>query len=117
LKETTSEHAQKAQILEAEVAAKTEDLQRFKRLNEKQYRQLIAQEEKGTINFFSRNRSFFNQIGLECCGVCIFLSRVDIKADRDSFCELNDPSSVGRPLRVSKHSECLFFTGDFHIFS
>ena len=23
---------------------------------------------------------------------------------------------VGRPLRVAKHSECLFFTGDFHVF-
>ncbi|CAG5094165.1 Oidioi.mRNA.OKI2018_I69.XSR.g13305.t2.cds [Oikopleura dioica] len=45
-KENASEQAQKIQILEAEVAAKSEDLGRFKRLNEKQYRQLIAQEEK-----------------------------------------------------------------------
>ena len=58
LKETTSEHSQKIQILEAEVAAKTEDLQRFKRLNEKQYRQLIAQEEKGTKTFFSMKSIF-----------------------------------------------------------
>ena len=61
-REQVVDHQQRLKMAEADLQAKADDVERYKQINDKQHRSLIAQEEKGKFLVLSCRK-----IGREIC--------------------------------------------------